>query len=75
MVEAVELAQIERHQRRLAAGGADRVVELIEAALGARQGNDMGTLRRQALGHGGTDAARGAGHQREPAVQPFRHAG
>lgn len=59
-LDLVALGQVERQQRRLAAGGADRVVGILQAALGAgdkdRTGAEAGQLDR----HRCADAAAGA---------------
>ena len=57
--------QVEREQRRLAAGGADGVVDLLQPALGAGGQHAMraepGQFQRQRR----ADAARGAGDERD----------
>ena len=64
-VDAVEVLQVERHQRRRAAGGLDRVVELLQPADGARDRDHMGAGLRQRERERRADAARGAGDERD----------
>ena len=45
-VDAVTVAQVERHKRRLAARSLDLVVEVLEPADGASHGDDVGTAAR-----------------------------
>ena len=76
-VDGREVGHVEGHQGgRLAAGGADRVVDLLEAAHGARHQHDLGALAGEAPGHGGADAPRGAANDRDAAIEPRldRHA-
>src|SRR6185312_6722391 len=73
LVDLDELAQVERHQRRLAAGRAHLVVNLLEAADRAPDQHHMGAFRGKALGHRGADPAGGAGYERDPAPKALRH--
>ena len=59
------ILDIERHQRRRAAGGLDQVVELFQRADGARESDHMGAGLRQGERDRGADAARGAGDERD----------
>ncbi len=61
--DAVEIGEIERHQRRAAAVLADLVVEFFQPALGARDRDDMRAGFGQRARGGIADAARGAGDQ------------
>ena len=65
--DALGIPQVERHERRRAAGGADRIVELFEPAHGARDRHDVGAGLRELQRQRGTDAARGAGDERDAA--------
>src|SRR5437763_12436694 len=60
--DAVEIAEVERHQGRAAAVLTDLVVELFEAALRPRHRHDMRTGFCKRARGGIADAARGAGH-------------
>ena len=60
-VERGIIGDVARHQRGGRAGRADRVVELLERALGPRQCDHMRAGPRQLDRHGTADAARGAG--------------
>ena len=64
-VDLDEIAQVDRDEGGAAAGGANRVVDLFEAADRARRQHEMRALAREALGHRRADAARGAGDQRD----------
>src|SRR5437667_7626347 len=64
-VDLDEIAQVERHQRGAAAGGADPVIGLFEATDRARGQHKLGALAGEAFRHRGADAARGAGDQRD----------
>ena len=59
--------EIEGHQRRRAAGGADGVVGLLEPADGARHQHQIGAFGGEAPRHRGADAARRAGDERDAA--------
>ena len=61
--DAVEIGEVERHQRRAAAFIADLVVELFQPALRARHRNDVRAGLRQRQRRGIADAARGAGDE------------
>ena len=71
-VDAGIVLQVERHQRRGAAGGADGVVEFLQPADGARHRDDMraglGERQRGRV----ADAARGAGDERDAVGERFR---
>ena len=56
-VDAVEIAQVEWHQRGLAAGPADLVVELFEGALRACDQDHLRALGCEAPRHRRADAA------------------
>src|SRR4051812_7443940 len=71
--DAVEIGEIERHQRSAAAALADLVVELLKAALRARDGHDMRAGAGQRTGRGIADAARGAGNERDTGGEGFGH--
>ena len=58
-----EILHVERHQRGARAGRLDLVVELFEAADGARDRDDMGAGLRQFERQRRADAARGAGDE------------
>ena len=73
-VDPVELAQIERHERRLGAFGLNRVVEILERADGAGDGDDVRAFAGKAACHGGADAARCAGDESETGSERFGHA-
>ena len=60
-VEGLEILDVARNQRRLAAQLADGVVQFFERALGAGKRDDMGAALRQFERDGATNAARGAG--------------
>src|SRR6185437_12322220 len=63
-IEAVGLRQVDRHQRRRrAAGGADRIVELLQRALRAAERDHLGAGRRQRQRRRPSDAARGPGDE------------
>ena len=66
-VDRRAVAQIERHQRRLAAPGAHPVVDLLEAARRPRHQDQMRAFGGEALGERRAEAAAGAGDQDEPA--------
>ena len=68
-VDALEILQVERHERGGAAGCLDLVVELFEPADGARDRDDMGAGRGEALGGVVADPARGAGDDGDPAFK------
>ncbi len=51
LVDELAVAQVERHQRCLAAELADLVVDLLQPADGARGEDDMRALAGEAQGH------------------------
>jgi hypothetical protein len=70
VVQAVGLAQVQRDQGGVLAGGLqDRVVQGLERALGAGRGDDVGAGLGQAQGDRLADAARGAGDEGDAAGQ------
>jgi hypothetical protein len=75
--EAVEgwiVHHVEGHQRRrLAALGADRVIDFLKPTDRARHQHDLGAFTGKTLRHGGADAPRGAGNDRDAAFKPGRH--
>ena len=71
LVEASKSAR-SRGTSVAAAGRADRVVRLLEPAHGAREQDEMRALGGKAPGHGGAEAARRAGDERDPAGEPLR---
>src|SRR3954464_14388981 len=71
--DAVEIGEIERHQRSAAAALADLVVELLKAALRARDGHDMRGGAGQRSGRGIADAAGGAGDEGDTGGEGFGH--
>src|SRR6187455_2033479 len=71
--DAVEIGEVERHQRGAAAVLADLVVEFLKAALRASDGHDMSAGAGQRTRGGMADAARGAGDERDPGSEGFRH--
>ncbi len=68
-VDQLGLFQIQRHQRGAAALCLDLVVQFLQRAGGAGHADHMGTLGGIAFGDGGTDAAAGAGDQRDAVLQ------
>lgn len=67
-VDGASVHQIERNQGGvLARGGEDGVVQLLQAALGARGGDDVGAGLGQGQGALMADAARGADDQGDAA--------
>jgi hypothetical protein len=68
-VDGIEVGEVERHQRRRATGRLDGVVELFQAADGARHGDDVRALGREASRHRRADAARRAGDERNSVGQ------
>ena len=66
-VEGVEILEVARNQRRLAAERADLVVEVLERALRAGQRDHMGAPAGEFERDGAADAARGAGDEGDPA--------
>jgi len=75
LIDLDEIAQVEGHQRRAAAGGTDPVVGLFEATDRAAGQDEMGALAGEPLCHRRTKAAGGAGDQRDLAGEPARHRG
>jgi len=73
-VEALVVAHVERHQGRRAAGGPHRIVEFFEAADRACHRDHMGAGAGERDPRRVTDAARGAGDERDAAGERFRHA-
>ena len=64
-VERVEVGEVARDQRRLAAHRADLVVEFVERALRAGERDDMGPPAREGERHGAANPARGSGDERD----------
>ena len=71
--DAVEIGEVQRHQRRAAAVLPDLVVEFLKAALRARNGNDMRAGAGERAGRGIADAARGAGDEGDAGGEGFGH--
>ena len=72
LVQAVGLAQVQRHEGSvLACRGEDPVVQCFECALRASERHDMGAGFRQAESDGRADAARRAGDQGDTARERF----
>ncbi len=67
LIDLGAVGEIERQQRRVAARGAHRVVDLLEAADRAGDQHDMRALGGEMPGDGGADAARRASDQRNGA--------
>ena len=63
-VDRIGVGDVDRHQGRRAAGRADFVVDLLEAADGARQQQYMGALARKGERDRAPDAARRTGDDR-----------
>ena len=74
-VERVEILEVQRHQRGLAARLADFVVGFLEPAHGARHQDHMRAGRRQRDGRRASDAARGPGHEGDFILQKLAHRG
>jgi hypothetical protein len=72
-VQGLEVAQIEGNEGGRAALGADRIVDLLESALGARDQDELRAFTGEAFGNGGADAARGAGDDGDATVQAAAH--
>src|SRR5262245_54126626 len=72
-VDALVVLEVERYQGGRAAERLDRIVELLEAADRARERDDMGAGLRQRERGGVTDAARGAGDERDTVGEGKRH--
>ena len=70
--DAVEVFQVERHERGGRAGFLDLVVELFQAADRARQRHDMRAGLRQRERGRKADPARGAGDKRDTAGEGLR---
>ena len=68
-VDHLGLFQIERHQRGAAAGRLDLVVQFFQRTGGAGDANHMRALGGITLGNRGTNAAAGAGDQRDAVLQ------
>ena len=69
-VQAVEVAQVVGRQHGLlATGGADLVVQFLQAAHGTRDEHELRALGGETLGDRGADAARGAGNNGNAAFQ------
>ena len=65
-LQAALVGHRQRHQRRVrAAGGLDRVGEVLEAADGARQRDHLVAAGAERAGHGVAEAAAGAGDERD----------
>ena len=73
--DALEIGEVERHQRGAAAVLADLVIELFEAALGPRHGDDVRAGLGQRAGGGIADAARSAGHESDAGGEGSCHRG
>jgi len=71
--DAVEIGEVERHQRGGAAVLADLVVEFFEATLRARHGDDMGAGLGECKCGGTADAARGAGDDGDTGGEGLGH--
>ena len=71
--DAVEIGEVERHQRGAAAVLADLVVEFFQAALRARDGNDMRACAGERACGGVADAARGAGDEGDAGGEGVGH--
>src|SRR5690606_2147780 len=74
-VDAGVVLEVERHQGRRAALRLDPVVERLEPADRAGEGNDMGAGSGERQRRGLADAARGAGDDRDAAGKGKGHAG
>ena len=73
--DAVEIGEVERHQRGAAAVLADLVVEFFQAALRARDGNDVRAGAGERARGGIADTARGAGDEGDTGGEGFGHEG
>src|ERR1700730_10488930 len=71
--EAVEVGEVERHQRGAAAVFADLVVELFKPALGPRHRHDVRALPGERARGGIADAARGAGDEGDTGGEGWWH--
>ena len=71
--DAVEIGEVERHQRGAAAVFADLVVEFLQPALRARDGHDMRAGAGKRARGGIADAARGAGDEGDTGGEGFGH--
>ena len=69
--DAVEIGEVERHQRGAAAVLADLVVELFQPALRPRDRHDMRAGFGQRARGGIADAARGAGDESDTGGEGF----
>ena len=63
--DVVAVGEVERRDRRAAAGGVDRFLDRFERRRGARGEDDVRAGRGQRFGGRGADAAAGAGDERE----------
>src|SRR5260370_21343760 len=71
--DAVEVGEVERHERRAAAVFSDLVVELFETPLCSRHRNHMRAGFRQRARGGIADAARCAGDESDTGGEGCRH--
>jgi hypothetical protein len=65
--ECRSVTQVERYECRFPARGTDGVVEFLEAADRAGDGNDVGAFARELKGDGAANPAGGACYQRRSA--------
>ena len=71
--DALEIGEVERHQRGAAATFTDLVVEFLEAALRSRHRHDMRTGLGECEGRGIADAAGGAGNEGDTGGEGLGH--
>ena len=74
-INALIVTNVERRQRCRTPFGANGVVELLQAADRARDGNHMRAGAGERERRGVADTARGAGDKRHPIGKRFRHFG
>ena len=72
-IQCSKILEIERHERCAAAAFADFVVQFLQAADRARDGNHMCALRGQRERGGAPDTARGPGHQCDTVFKRLGH--
>lgn len=72
-VDRLVVGEIDRHKRRLAAGGTDLVIELLEPADGAGDGDHMRAFGRKGPGGEIADAPRGTGDNGDTAFETLAH--